>query len=99
MVALTFHLISQALYKSGGTSNPQFRSPHFTLRSLRRGFIMQWLLNNSGTIIVGLIVAAVVAAIIIGYIRKKKKGQPTCGCGCADCPMKGKDGACGTTRK
>ena len=60
---------------------------------------MDWLMNNWGTIVVGLAVAAVIALIIINYVRKKKQGKSTCGCGCADCPMKGKDGACGTTRK
>ncbi len=51
---------------------------------------MDWLMNNWGTLAVGLVVAAVVALIIINYVRKKKKGQSTCGCGCADCPMKHK---------
>lgn len=51
---------------------------------------MDWLLSNIGTILVGLLVAAVVALIIIQYIRKKKQGKAGCGCGCADCPMKDK---------
>ena len=49
---------------------------------------MDWLMNNWGTLAVGLVVAAVVALIIINYVRKKKQGQSTCGCGCADCPSK-----------
>ena len=51
---------------------------------------MDWIINNLGTIIVALVVAAVVGLIVFNYIRKKKKGQSTCGCGCADCPMKKK---------
>ena len=51
---------------------------------------MDWLMNNWGTIVVGFAVAAVIALIIINYVRKKKQGKSTCGCGCADCPMKNK---------
>ena len=51
---------------------------------------MDWLMNNLGTIVVGLAVAAVITLIIINYVRKKKRGKSTCGCGCADCPMKNK---------
>lgn len=51
---------------------------------------MDWLVNNLGTIIVTLLLAAVVALIVINHIRKKKQGKSTCGCGCADCPMKNK---------
>ncbi len=53
---------------------------------------MDWLIANLGTIIVGLVVAAVIALIAVNIIRKRKKGQSTCGCGCADCPMKNKCG-------
>lgn len=49
---------------------------------------MSWILANLGTIIVGLVLAAVVALIIIFRVRKKKQGKSSCGCGCADCPMK-----------
>ena len=51
---------------------------------------MDWIISNLGTIIVALVVAAVVGLIVFGYIRKKKKGQSVCGCGCANCPMKNK---------
>ncbi len=49
---------------------------------------MNWITANLGTIIVGLIVAAVVALIIINHIKRKKQGKPRCGCGCDNCPMK-----------
>ncbi|MBC8535903.1 FeoB-associated Cys-rich membrane protein [Feifania hominis] len=43
---------------------------------------------NPPTIIVGLLVLAVVAAIVIGQIRKKRRGGG-CGCGCSGCPSAG----------
>ena len=48
-----------------------------------------WIVNNIGTIIVVLILAAVVAAIIIVLVRKRLRGESSCGCGCNSCPMKG----------
>ncbi len=53
---------------------------------------MDWLTANLGTITVGLVVAAVIALIVVNILRKRKKGQTTCGCGCSDCPMKNKCG-------
>ena len=52
--------------------------------------MLDWLMANIGTIIVGLIIAAVVVLIIVNRVKKKKNGESTCGCGCADCPMKNK---------
>ncbi|MER2081500.1 MAG: FeoB-associated Cys-rich membrane protein [Ruminococcus sp.] len=51
---------------------------------------MDLILSNLGTIIVALIVAAVLGLIIVNIIRKRKQGKTSCGCGCQDCPMKGK---------
>ncbi len=51
--------------------------------------MLTWLSQNLGTIIIALIVAAVVALILIKFIRDKKKGKSSCGCGCSDCPMSG----------
>ena len=51
---------------------------------------MSWFLNSLGTVIVALVVAAVVALIVINHFRKKKQGKSSCGCGCANCPMKDK---------
>ena len=48
-----------------------------------------WLMNNLGTIIVGLVVAAVIAVVIVIMVRNKKKGKSSCGCGCSSCPMSG----------
>ena len=48
-----------------------------------------WLTSNLGTIIVSLILAGIVAAIIANMIKKKKAGKSSCGCGCANCAMRG----------
>ncbi len=44
--------------------------------------MLTFLAENLGTIIVGLVLAAVIAAIIVKLARDKKKG---CSCGCAEC--------------
>lgn len=51
--------------------------------------MIEWIANNAGTIIAGLMVLAIVASVIIGMIRKKKNGKSACGCGCAGCPLSG----------
>ena len=48
-----------------------------------------WLGQNWGTILVLAAVAAVVAWIVAGMVKKRKKGVSACGCGCANCPMSG----------
>ncbi|MEA4921011.1 MAG: FeoB-associated Cys-rich membrane protein [Clostridiaceae bacterium] len=50
---------------------------------------MLWIINNMATIIICLILAAVVASIVAGMVRKNRKGQSSCGCGCSGCPMSG----------
>ena len=50
--------------------------------------MITWLIENTATIIICAVLIAVVAAIIIGMIKNKKKGKSACGCGCADCPMR-----------
>lgn len=49
--------------------------------------MLNWLTQNAGTILVLAILAAVVAAIIIGMVRSKRKGKSSCGC--ANCAMAG----------
>lgn len=51
--------------------------------------MLAWIYENIATIIISAILIAVVAAIIIGMVRNKKKGKSSCGCGCANCPMSG----------
>ncbi len=42
------------------------------------------------TILVGALVAAVVAAVAVSMIRNKKKGKHACACGgCSGCSMQG----------
>ena len=45
------------------------------------------LLQNASTIIVGAIVAAVIALIVVKMIKDKKNGKTSCSCGCGGCPM------------
>lgn len=51
--------------------------------------MIAWIYQNLATIIISLIIVAVVAAIIISTVRNRKKGKPSCGCGCSNCPMSG----------
>ncbi len=51
--------------------------------------MLNFLISNLGTIIVGIIVALCVAAVVIYMISKKRKGKSSCGCGCSNCPLSG----------
>ncbi len=51
--------------------------------------MLTWISENLATIIVCAILLCAVAAVIAGMIRDRKKGRSSCGCGCANCPMKG----------
>lgn len=48
-----------------------------------------WLQIHGGSLVVGLVLLAVVSAIVVHMIRQRRAGQGGCGCGCADCPSKG----------
>ncbi len=48
-----------------------------------------WLQVNWGSLVVGLVLLAVVCAILGRMIHQHRAGQGGCGCGCADCPSKG----------
>ena len=48
------------------------------------------MIENLPGIAVLLVLSAIVALIVIGMVRSKKRGGSSCGCGCSDCPMKGK---------
>ncbi|HOP12322.1 MAG TPA: FeoB-associated Cys-rich membrane protein [Oscillospiraceae bacterium] len=49
-----------------------------------------WFFENLSSILIGLILAAVIALIIIMMIRNKKKGKSSCGCSsCSGCAMAG----------
>lgn len=51
--------------------------------------MLNWLAENIGTIIISAALIAVVAAVIIGMLRDRKKGKSACGCGCSHCAMSG----------
>lgn len=48
--------------------------------------MLAFLAENAGTIIVLAILIAVLTAIVVKFIRDKKKGKSLCSCGCAGCP-------------
>ncbi len=47
--------------------------------------MFEFLAQNWGSIVVGLVVLAIVAAIILNLVRTKKQGKNSCGCGCDHC--------------
>ena len=47
--------------------------------------MIRFLLDNLGTIIVGAVVLAVLAGIVVKLVRDRKKGK-ACACGCDGCP-------------
>ncbi len=51
---------------------------------------MTWLINNIGTILVLALLIAIVAFIILHIKKDKAAGKSSCGCGCANCAMRGK---------
>lgn len=48
--------------------------------------MLSWLSQNLATILITLLLVAIVAAIIIGMVRKSKKIKSSCSGGCATCP-------------
>lgn len=53
--------------------------------------MMAWITNNIGTIVICAVLIAIVAAVIISMIRKKRAGKSlVCGCpSCKGCAMSG----------
>lgn len=51
--------------------------------------MIAWIMGNLGTIIISAVLAVVVAAVVVGMVRNKRKGKSSCGCGCAGCAMNG----------
>lgn len=49
--------------------------------------MLAWLSGNLAAILICAALIAVVAAIVAGLIRDKKRGKSSCGC--ANCPMSG----------
>ncbi|MDE6149384.1 MAG: FeoB-associated Cys-rich membrane protein [Ruminococcus sp.] len=50
---------------------------------------MSFIIENIGTIIIGLIVFVLIAGIVIKLVKDKRKGKTSCGCGCSNCPSSG----------
>jgi hypothetical protein len=48
--------------------------------------MIAFIIENLGTILVGVVLVAIIALIIAGTVRRKKRGQSACGCGCSGCP-------------
>ncbi|MBP3480746.1 MAG: FeoB-associated Cys-rich membrane protein [Clostridia bacterium] len=46
---------------------------------------MAWISQNIGTIIVCLLLFGIIAAITVSLIKKKRRGESSCGC--SGCPM------------
>lgn len=51
--------------------------------------MLTWLCENAATLVIGGLLLAAVAAIVVKIVRDRKKGKSTCGCGCSSCPMGG----------
>ena len=51
--------------------------------------MLAWISANIGTIIICAVLLIIVAAIIIGLVKDKKKGKSSCGCHCDHCAMAG----------
>ncbi len=52
--------------------------------------MLEYIINNIGTIAVALVVALIVATVVAVMIKDKKSGKCTCGGGCSGCPYSGK---------
>ncbi len=49
--------------------------------------MIAWLMEYGATIVIGLVLFAVVAGIVIKIAKDKKSGKSSCGCGCKGCAM------------
>lgn len=51
--------------------------------------MFHFLAANWGTLLIGLLVAALVVLILVKLWRNHKKGSSSCGCNCSQCPSSG----------
>lgn len=51
--------------------------------------MLDFLIGNMPTIIVGTVVALVILIVSFKMIKDKKNGKSSCGCNCAGCPSAG----------
>lgn len=50
---------------------------------------MLWITQNLATIIICAVLAVVTVLIVVHLVKQKKRGVPSCDCGCSGCPMSG----------
>lgn len=51
--------------------------------------MLTFIADNLATIIIGLILFVIIAAIVIKLIKDRRNGKSSCGCGCENCPSSG----------
>lgn len=51
--------------------------------------MLDFLVNNWGTLLIGAVLAAAVVLAVFKLYRDRKKGKSSCGCGCSSCPSSG----------
>ena len=51
--------------------------------------MLEFLAANLSTILISIVLLAIVVLISIHLVLEKKRGQSSCGCGCAHCAMQG----------
>lgn len=49
--------------------------------------MLQFIVENWGTVFIGAATVAVVVLVILKMRRDRKQGKSGCGCGCAGCPV------------
>ena len=49
--------------------------------------MMQWFIDNLGTIVISLVLIGMVVGIILSMRRDKKQGKSSCGGNCSHCAM------------
>lgn len=47
---------------------------------------MMLLVINAPTVVIGVMIALLFAAIVFRGVRRRKRGEGGCGCGCSGCP-------------
>lgn len=48
-----------------------------------------WLMDHLATILISLALLAVAVLIVRHFVRQKKQGKSSCGCGCSACALRG----------
>ena len=50
--------------------------------------MLAWLSANLSTVIISAVLLAIVIAISVYLINRKKSGKSACGCGCENCALR-----------